>query len=116
MIGIAFGGTFLLRILSGGHPANALQKAFFRAGHAHAGVLVTVGLVLAVLGAASRASPGWAGAGAIVVLLAAIFIPLGVWSGACGATRKHITSGARRRPAAAEPDDRVGVGRGRVPG
>lgn len=90
VIGIAFGGTFLLRILTGGHAANALQKMFFRAGHAHAGVLVTLGLALAVLGAVSGVSPGWAGAGAILVPSAAIFVPLGVWSGACGATRNPV--------------------------
>ncbi|HEY5858539.1 MAG TPA: hypothetical protein VIW24_32090 [Aldersonia sp.] len=84
VVGIAFGGTFLLRIVSGGHEVNALQKTFFRAGHAHAGVLVTLGLVLAVLGAVSGASPEWAGAGAIVALLAAIFIPLGFFTSVLG--------------------------------
>ena len=36
VIGIAYGGTFLLRVTRGGVPANDLQKSFFRAGHAHA--------------------------------------------------------------------------------
>jgi hypothetical protein len=43
---IEFGGTFLLRILSGKHPEfNDLQRSMFRAGHAHAGVLVILALV-----------------------------------------------------------------------
>ncbi len=44
---IAFGGTFLLRILSGGFNGrfNDLQRSLFRAGHAHAGVLVILALV-----------------------------------------------------------------------
>lgn len=45
VITIAFGGTFLLRVGSGKVPANELQKSFFRAGHAHAGVLVILGVL-----------------------------------------------------------------------
>lgn len=37
VIGIAYGGSFLLRILSGAERANDLQRSYFRAGHAHAG-------------------------------------------------------------------------------
>ncbi len=42
---IAFGGTFLLRVGRGSVPATPLQQRFFRAGHAHAGVLVVFALV-----------------------------------------------------------------------
>ncbi|WP_207427539.1 hypothetical protein [Pedobacter sp. SYSU D00535] len=45
---IAYGGYFLLSVLSGNHDEFALtdfQKAMFRAGHAHAGVLVIFSLV-----------------------------------------------------------------------
>ena len=84
VIGIAFGGTFMLRVVTGKQGANGLQKTFFRAGHAHAGVLVILGLVLAVLGSVTGASPGWAGAGAITVLTAAIFIPLGFFLSVLG--------------------------------
>ena len=42
---IAFGGTFLLRIARGTEPATDMQRSFFRAGHAHAGVLVLFALV-----------------------------------------------------------------------
>lgn len=42
---IEFGGTFLLRIARGRHPVTDLQRTFFRAGHAHAGVLVILALV-----------------------------------------------------------------------
>ena len=45
VVAIAFGGTFLLRVVTAGVPTNDLQKSFFRAGHAHAGVLVILGLV-----------------------------------------------------------------------
>lgn len=84
VVGIASGGAFLLRILTGHQGANALQKTFFRAGHAHAGVLVTLGILLATLTAVVDASPGWAAAGAIAVLVAAILIPAGFFLSVLG--------------------------------
>ncbi|PTR31227.1 hypothetical protein C8K36_101254 [Rhodococcus sp. OK519] len=84
VVGIASGGAFLLRIHTGHQGANALQKSFFRAGHAHAGVLVTLGILLATLTAVVDASPGWAAAGAIAVLVAAIFIPAGFFLSVLG--------------------------------
>ncbi|MBV9264953.1 MAG: hypothetical protein JO061_02175 [Acidobacteriaceae bacterium] len=46
---IEFGGTFLLRILSGKYPEfTDFQRSMFRAGHAHAGVLVILALVALV--------------------------------------------------------------------
>jgi hypothetical protein len=49
---IQFGGYFLLKILSGKMSQLALtpfQKSMFRAGHAHAGVLVILSLVCELL-------------------------------------------------------------------
>lgn len=46
VVAIAYGGTFLLRVVGGGVPANPLQQSYFRAGHAHAGVLVILGLLV----------------------------------------------------------------------
>src|SRR5690554_8059172 len=73
---IAYGGTFLLRVVRGGFPATDLQKAFFRAGHAHAGVLVTLSIVVrlavdlaGVTGLASTLANG--------VLWAAVLMPAG---------------------------------------
>lgn len=77
VVGIAYGGTFLLRVTSGAQGANALQKTFFRAGHAHAGVLVTLGLVVALVTTAAGVSDVWSAVGSIAVLSAAIFIPAG---------------------------------------
>jgi hypothetical protein len=46
---IQFGGTFLLSILSGKHSeVTEFQRSMFRAGHAHAGVLVILSLVAQV--------------------------------------------------------------------
>lgn len=62
--GIQYGGYFLLRVLTGGHEKlalNGLQKSMFRAGHAHAGVLVTLSLICQFLVDESALSPtvGW---------------------------------------------------------
>lgn len=48
LITIEYGGTFLLSVLSGEMNALGLtefQRGMFRAGHAHAGVLVLLGLI-----------------------------------------------------------------------
>jgi hypothetical protein len=49
---IEYGGTFLLALLSGGHSELGLtdfQRSMFRAGHAHAGVLVLLSLIAQIL-------------------------------------------------------------------
>jgi hypothetical protein len=49
IVTIEFGGWFMTRIVRGQVPMTDFQKAFARAGHAHAGVLVTLGLVCQIL-------------------------------------------------------------------
>jgi hypothetical protein len=49
---IEFGGTFLLRMLrtrEAGYMDNPLRQNLFRAGHAHAGVIVILSLICEVL-------------------------------------------------------------------
>ena len=58
--GIQYGGFFLLPVLTGGHQnlaLNTLQKSMFRAGHAHAGVLVILSLVCQILTDEAALSP-----------------------------------------------------------
>jgi hypothetical protein len=84
VVTIAFGGTFLLRIVRGQVPMTEFQKAFARAGHAHAGVLVTLGLVCLVLADATNLTgfAGWiARAG---VPFAAIFMSAGFFLSSIG--------------------------------
>jgi hypothetical protein len=61
IVGIEFGGWFMTRIVRGKVAMTAFQKSFARAGHAHAGVLVTLSLVTLVLAdAAALDGPlGW---------------------------------------------------------
>ena len=49
VITIAYGGTFVLSVTRGRVPADDLQQKFFRAGHAHAGLLVILGLLALTL-------------------------------------------------------------------
>jgi hypothetical protein len=49
---IEYGGTFLLRVLAGKYQPqkfNDFQKSMFRAGHAHAGVIVILSLICQLL-------------------------------------------------------------------
>ena len=76
VVTITFGGTFVLRVVQGAVSATALQKSFFRAGHAHAGVLVTLGLVVCLVVDLA----GVAGLAAVLstgVLWGGILIPAG---------------------------------------
>jgi hypothetical protein len=58
IVGVEYGGWFMLRLVRGRQPATPFQRAFFRAGHAHAGVLVTLGLVgLILVDAADMTGP-----------------------------------------------------------
>ncbi len=45
LVAVMFGGYFLLRLLSGGDGLSDHEEQFFRAGHGHAGVLATVGIL-----------------------------------------------------------------------
>ncbi|SMH48827.1 hypothetical protein SAMN06295885_3131 [Rathayibacter oskolensis] len=80
VIGILSGGTFLLRVATRGSAFSPLQKAFFRAGHAHAGVLVILCLLLLDAAAAAPALQ-WTAVG---VLASALLIPGGFFLSVLG--------------------------------
>jgi hypothetical protein len=83
VIGVAYGGTFLLRVFGGGVPTNDLQKSFFRAGHAHAGVLVILGLLVMTLTQLNEVGQPWSTL-SFGVLFAAIFMPAGFFLSVIG--------------------------------
>ena len=59
---IMYGGYFLLTILNGEMEALGLtdfQKAMFRAGHAHAGVLTLLSLIAQIFVDHAKLSKGW---------------------------------------------------------
>ncbi|MGB3827334.1 MAG: hypothetical protein WA962_01025 [Ornithinimicrobium sp.] len=83
VIFIAYGGTFVLKVTRGDVPANDLQQRFYRAGHAHAGVLVILGLVVNLyvdLGGVT----GWGAFFSGGVLWAAVLMPAGFFLSVTG--------------------------------
>jgi hypothetical protein len=46
LIAVESGGVFLTYVVRGKAPANALQMSFFRAGHAHAAVLLVLSMLI----------------------------------------------------------------------
>lgn len=83
VVAIAYGGTFLLRVVGGGARANALQLAYFRAGHAHAGVLVILGLVVTLYVDLAGVADPWRVLSGLV-LVAAILMPAGFFLSVVG--------------------------------
>jgi hypothetical protein len=83
VITIAWGGTFLLKVVGGKVATNELQQSYFRAGHAHAGVLVILGLVVRLL-LVDVALPGWLAPLPDLVLFAAILMPAGFFLSVLG--------------------------------
>ena len=67
ILAIEVGGAYLLRVVRGKAAVTPFQLAFARAGHAHAGVLVILGLVAQPYADAAALSgiAGWAARSAI---------------------------------------------------
>lgn len=88
VVAIESGGAFLLRVVTGTEQVTDFQKSFFRAGHAHAGVLVTLGLVCLVLGEATTLTGFWRWLAQTGVLVAAIVMSAGSFFSAMGRGRE----------------------------
>lgn len=84
IIAIEWGGWAMLRIVRGQHPTTDFQRSFARAGHAHAGVLVTLALVCQILADATRLAEPWAFVARNGVAAAAILFPLGFFLSSVG--------------------------------
>jgi len=84
VVGIESGGWFMLKVVTGRQRATDFQKAFYRAGHAHAGVLVTLGLVSLLLSEATSLRGFWHWLAGTGVLFAAILLPAGFFFSAIG--------------------------------
>jgi hypothetical protein len=84
IVTIETGGMYLVKVVRGRAPATAFQTNFARAGHAHAGVLVILGLLTAVLTDATGLSglAAWVARSGIPV--AAILMPAGFFFSSMG--------------------------------
>jgi len=78
---IQYGGTYLLQLLTTRDRTyidNPLRQGMFRAGHAHAGVLVILSLICQLLADTASPAPGWAlWVARLGTPAAAILIPMG---------------------------------------
>lgn len=84
LITVESGGYFLTRVVRRLAPANALQMSFFRAGHAHAAVLLVLSIaILGVIDNAALAQPfEWIAR--VGVPFAAILMPAGFFLSVLG--------------------------------
>lgn len=87
IVTIEFGGTFLVKIASGKVPFTDFQKAFSRAGHAHAGVLVILSLVSLILADATGLEGLWGWAARVAIPLAAVLMSGGFFAAMAGQGR-----------------------------
>jgi hypothetical protein len=87
VVTIEFGGMFLVRVASGKVPLTDFQKAFSRAGHAHAGVLVILSLIGLVLADATDLTGVWGWLARSAVPLAAILMSGGFFAAMAGRGR-----------------------------
>jgi hypothetical protein len=89
VVAVEWGGAFLFRVATGRVGATDVQRRLYRAGHAHAGVLVTLGLVTALLADATSLTGVPAQVARSGVALAAILMSAGFFAAAAGRTRAH---------------------------
>ena len=84
LVTVESGGYFLTRVVRGHVPANRLQTRFFRAGHAHAAVLLV--LSIAILAVISHAALDgfWLWLARTGVPIAAILMPAGFFLSVLG--------------------------------
>lgn len=84
---IESGGWYLTRIARGAVPATDFQRAFARAGHGHAGMFVTLGLITAILTDATSLDGFAAWVARSGVPVAAIVMPAGFFLSSLGPGR-----------------------------
>lgn len=77
LITVESGGYFMTKVIRRKVPTTELQEKFFRAGHAHAGVWLTLGLIVLLLVEASGLTGLWAYVARIGVPFGAILAPAG---------------------------------------
>jgi len=85
MTTIEYGGTFLLGLLSGKQPEfTDFQRSLFRAGHAHAGVLVILALVSLLFTEQTKLSTPIAWAVRVGFVAAPVLVSAGFFGAALG--------------------------------
>ncbi|MRG61115.1 hypothetical protein GE115_14760 [Agromyces sp. CFH 90414] len=84
LVTVESGGWFLTRVVRGLAPANRLQTNFFRAGHAHAAVLIVLSVVVLSLLQYSALDGFWLWLARLGVPIAALAMPAGFFLSVLG--------------------------------
>lgn len=87
LVTVESGGWYLTRIIRGAVAATDFQLAFARAGHGHAGMFLTLGIVAAVLTDATDLDGFAAWLARSGIAIAAILMPAGFFFSSIGAGR-----------------------------
>lgn len=85
IVTVEVGGYYLTKVASGHRQLTDFQESFARAGHAHAGVLVTLALVIVVLVDATTLRGPIGHVARLGVPLAAVLMPAGFFASSSGA-------------------------------
>ncbi len=87
LVTVESGGLYLVKLVRGGAPATPFQLGFARAGHAHAGVLLILSLVVQVYvdGSGLTGFAEWVARS--LVPIAALLMPAGFFFSSMGAGR-----------------------------
>jgi hypothetical protein len=87
IVAIEWGGWYMLRIVRGKVARTEFQERFERAGHAHAGVLVTLAMLALVLADSAGMTGAVSSLARNGVAVAAILMPAGFFFSAMGKDR-----------------------------
>lgn len=87
LVTVETGGLYLVRLWRSAGEATPFQIGFARAGHAHAGVLLVLGLVALLYADAADLTGFWNWAARSGVPIAAILMPAGFFAASMGAGR-----------------------------
>jgi hypothetical protein len=84
LVTVESGGVFLTRVVRGKVPANRLQQNFFRAGHAHAAVLLVLSIAILAVISYAALDGFWLWLARTGVPIAAILMPAGFFLSVLG--------------------------------
>ena len=84
LVTVESGGYFLTRVVRGLAPANRLQTNFYRAGHAHAAVLLVLSMVILSVVSYAALDGFWLWLARLGAPIAAILMPAGFFLSVLG--------------------------------
>jgi len=84
IVAIEIGGRYMTTIVRGRQPLTEFQKAFARAGHGHAGVLVSLSLICLLFADAAALDGFFGWVARLGVPLGAILLPGGFFASSTG--------------------------------